>query len=231
MAKTILLVDDEQSILDLLQFNLEAEGYNVLTAQDGETAVSLTQSETPDLVILDIMLPGKDGWEVLREIRQHPQTRNVPVIFLTAKDSEIDEVVGLELGADDYIVKPISIRKLIARVKSRLRKSHTAEEDSSSPLRFDGLEINPDQFLVRIDGEEKKFTKKEFQILEYLARRAGRVVTRDTLLDQIWGYDVVVTDRTIDVHIRKIREKLGAKYAGLIETFKGVGYRFRIDLS
>ncbi len=232
MAKTILLVDDEQDILDLLEFNLKTEGYRILTARNGEKALEVAERVNPDLIILDIMLPQKDGWTVLRELRTNPETKTIPVIFLTAKSSEIDEVVGLELGADDYIVKPISLRKLLARVKTVLRKSHDVrDEASSTALRFDGLEINPEHFSVRVDGEEIKLTKKEFQILEYLARRAGRVVPREALLDHIWGYDVIVTDRTIDVHIRKIREKLGKKYASMIETFKGVGYRFRNEQS
>ncbi|MDQ7065893.1 MAG: response regulator transcription factor [candidate division KSB1 bacterium] len=232
MAKTILLVDDEQDILDLLEFNLKTEGYRILTARDGEKALELAERFHPDLIILDIMLPEKDGWTVLRELRSNGLTQNIPVIFLTAKNSEIDEVVGLELGADDYIVKPISLRKLIARVKTVLRKSKEGRsENRSAIMRFNGLEINPDHFSVRVDGQEIKLTKKEFQILEYLARRAGRVVTREALLDHIWGYDVIVTDRTIDVHIRKIREKLGEKYASMIETFKGVGYRLKNDPS
>ncbi len=232
MAKTILIVDDEQDILDLLEFNLQAEGYHIVTARDGEQALELAGSVNPDLIILDIMLPQKDGWTVLRELRAKPETASIPVIFLTAKSSEIDEVVGLELGADDYIVKPISLRKLIARVKTVLRKANqVSRSKASGVLKFNGLEIHPESFSVRVDGKEVKLTKKEFQILEYLALRTGRVVTREALLDHIWGYDIIVTDRTIDVHIRKIREKLGPKYAARIETFKGVGYRFKDDQS
>ncbi len=232
MAQTILIVDDEKDILDLLEFNLQAEGYHIVTARDGEQALELAERVNPDLIILDIMLPQKDGWTVLRELRAKPETASIPVIFLTAKSSEIDEVVGLELGADDYIVKPISLRKLIARVKTVLRKANQVSR-SKEPrvLKFNGLEIHPESFSVRVDGKEVKHTKKEFQILEYLALRTGRVVTREALLDHIWGYDIIVTDRTIDVHIRKIREKLGPKYAARIETFKGVGYRFKDDQS
>ncbi len=232
MAQTILIVDDEKDILDLLEFNLQAEGYHIVTARDGEQALELAERVNPDLIILDIMLPQKDGWTVLRELRAKPETASIPVIFLTAKSSEIDEVVGLELGADDYIVKPISLRKLIARVKTVLRKANQVSR-SKEPrvLKFNGLEIQPESFSVRVDGKEVKLTKKEFQILEYLALRTGRVVTREALLDHIWGYDIIVTDRTIDVHIRKIREKLGPKYAARIETFKGVGYRFKDDQS
>jgi len=222
----------DEDILDLLTFNLQTEGFETISASDGEEAIKAARMHKPDLILLDVMLPGKDGWSVLRELRNQEETRYIPVIFLTARDNEIDEVVGLELGADDYIVKPISLRKLIARVKTVLRKaSHVSRSKESGVLKFNGLEIHPESFSVRVDGKEVKLTKKEFQILEYLALRTGRVVTREALLDHIWGYDIIVTDRTIDVHIRKIREKLGPKYAARIETFKGVGYRFKGDQS
>ncbi len=230
MKHTLLLVDDEQDILDLLTFNLQAEGFATLTASEGEEAIRLAHEHKPDLILLDVMLPGKDGWAVLRELRNQEATRHIPVIFLTAKDNEIDEVVGLELGADDYIVKPISIRKLITRIKVALRKEQRLgqnQELQDHTLRFGELEIDPDSYLVRVRGEVVKFTKKEFELIHYLASRPGRVITRDTLLNAIWGYDVVVIDRTIDVHIRKIREKLGEEFAGMIETVKGVGYRMQ----
>ncbi|MDZ7291837.1 MAG: response regulator transcription factor [candidate division KSB1 bacterium] len=228
MAKRILLVDDEQDILDLLKYNLEAEGYETMTATDGLQALELAQS-SPDLIILDVMLPGKDGWEVIRELRQTESTRHIPVIFLTAKGGEIDEVVGLELGADDYIIKPISLRKLLARVKIVLRKSVVSAPETDAVIRFGDVEINPLNYSVKVAGKAVAFTKKEFEVLVYLAKRPGRVVTRDTLLSQIWGDDVVVIDRTIDVHIRKIREKLGEENMHFIETIKGVGYRFKAD--
>lgn len=228
MAKRILLVDDEQDILDLLKYNLEAEGYETISATDGLQALELAQSG-PDLIILDVMLPGKDGWEVLRQLRQTENTKHIPVIFLTAKGGEIDEVVGLELGADDYIVKPISIRKLLARVKTVLRKAAASEPEPDTIIRVDEVEINPLNYSVKVAGKTVAFTKKEFEVLVYLARRRGRVVTRDTLLSEIWGDDVVVIDRTVDVHIRKIREKLGETNMHLIETIKGVGYRFKAE--
>lgn len=228
MAKRILLVDDEQDILDLLKYNLEAEGYETISASDGLQALELAQSG-PDLIILDVMLPGKDGWEVLRQLRQTENTKHIPVIFLTAKGGEIDEVVGLELGADDYIVKPISIRKLLARVKTVLRKAAASEPEPDTIIRVDEVEINPLNYSVKVAGKTVAFTKKEFEVLVYLARRRGRVVTRDTLLSEIWGDDVVVIDRTVDVHIRKIREKLGETNMHLIETIKGVGYRFKAE--
>jgi len=228
MAKRILIVDDEQDILDLLRFNLENEGYETVTASDGLQALELAKNH-PDLIILDVMLPGKDGWEVMRELRQSPLTQKIPVIFLTAKSSEIDEVVGLELGAEDYVVKPISMRKLLARVKAVFRKTHPAVPENDQPLRFGEVEINALNYAVTIAGKSVPFTKKEFELLLYLAKRPGRVVTRDTLLTEIWGDNVVVIDRTIDVHIRKIREKLGEDNLHLIETLKGVGYRLRAE--
>ncbi len=228
MADKILIVDDEQDILDLLQFNLKSEGYETLTAIDGEQALNQALMQKPDLIILDIMLPGKDGWEVLKELRRKEETRHIPVIFLTAKDSEIDEVVGLELGADDYIIKPISIRKFIARVKMVLRKSKQSAEEAQT-ISIDGIEIDLQGYQVQVGGRKIDLTKKEFQILVYLAQRPGRVITREILLNEIWGDDVVVIDRTVDVHIRKIREKFGPQHMSLIETVKGVGYRFKVE--
>lgn len=227
MARRILIVDDEQDILDLLKYNLEAEGYETATASDGLQALERAKNH-PDLIILDVMLPGKDGWEVMRQLRQSPGTQKIPVIFLTAKASEIDEVVGLELGADDYITKPISMRKLLARVKMVLRKTRSTESKMEEEvLRFGEVEINTSKYSVTVCGAPAAFTKKEFELLVYLARRPGRVVTRDTLLTEIWGDNVVVIDRTIDVHIRKIREKLGDDNMQYIETIKGVGYRLK----
>ncbi|MDZ7369810.1 MAG: response regulator transcription factor [candidate division KSB1 bacterium] len=227
MQKTILIVDDEKDIVDLLAYNLQAEGYAVSTAFDGEEAVKKAESEKPDLILLDIMLPKKDGRQVLRELREKPSTSSIPVIFLTAKDSEIDEVIGLELGADDYVVKPIAIRKLLARIKKAFRKP--ASEETQNVLQFGDLIIDPAKYLVTAGGREITLTKKEFEILLYLAQRPKRVVSRRILLEDLWEDNVVVIDRTIDVHIRKIREKLGEPYLNHIETIKGVGYRFRAD--
>ncbi len=233
MSKRILLVDDEQDILDLLKYNLEAEGYETMTAANGQQALELAQNPpggaSPDLIILDVMLPGKDGWEVIRQLRQTENTKNIPVIFLTAKGGEVDEVVGLELGADDYIIKPISIRKLLARVKNVMRKNAGQQLEPDATRRFGEVEINPQNYSVKVAGKMVAFTKKEFEVLLYLAQRPGRVVTRETLLNEIWGDDVVVIDRTIDVHIRKIREKLGEANMHLVETIKGVGYRLKAE--
>jgi len=227
MTKKILLVDDEKDIRDLLEFNLENEGYKTIKARDGLEALQKAASHTPDLILLDIMLPYKDGFEVLRELRANQATREIPVIFLTAKDNEIDEVVGLEMGADDYIVKPISIRKLIARVKKSFRPKPQHQDDAARPLSFDGLTIDPTGYRVIVNEKDVMLTRKEFEILLYLARRPGRVITRRILLDELWDDNVIVIDRTIDVHIRKIREKLGDNHMNKIETIKGVGYRFK----
>ncbi len=230
MPKQILIVDDEQDILDLIKYNLESEGYTTLLARDGVHALNVAHSALPDLIILDVMLPGKDGWQVMRELRQSPETQHIPVIFLTARSSEIDEVVGIELGADDYIIKPISIRKLVARVKMALRRAQPVATGAQEVLHFGEVQINTLNYSVRVEGREVPFTKKEFEVLVFLAERPGRVITRETLLNEIWGDNVVVIDRTIDVHIRKIREKLGEKHMHLIETIKGVGYRMKAEM-
>lgn len=226
MASSILIVDDEKDILELLKYNLEKEGYRVLTAHSGKEALRLVK-QRPDLVVLDVMMPEPDGWEVCRSIRKNPATASVPVIFLTAKDGEIDEVVGLELGADDYIRKPVKIRTLLARIKRALRvPPSVGDEESSDIVRIGDLQIHINNYEVKIGSHEVHFPKKEFEVLVFLVKHPERVVSREILLNHVWGHDVFVVDRTVDVHIRKIREKLG-KYAYLVETVKGVGYRFR----
>ena len=225
--KTILIVDDEQDILDFVKYNLQKEGFRVLTARTGKQALEQVRTN-PDCVLLDIMMPELDGRDVLREIRKNPETAQLPVVFLTARGTDVDEVVGLELGADDYIVKPISVPKLIARIKNVIRKheDHPAQPLPARNIAIGSLEILTREHLVRLEGKEIFFPKKEFEVLAYLASHAGQVVNRETLLDTVWGSDVRVVDRTVDVHIRKIREKLG-KYSEYIETIKGVGYRLR----
>ncbi len=225
--KTILVVDDERDILDLLKYNLQKEGYTVHTAQDGKRALEQAQ-KSPDLIVLDVMMPEMDGLEVCRELKRRDLTSSIPIIFLTAKGTEVDEVVGLELGADDYIVKPISIRKLVARIKTVLRRHEPVDSKTGRQpdlLRVEQLEINVQNYKVKLGKEDISFPKKEFATLVYLVRHRGSVVTREALLNAVWGEDVVVVERTVDVHIRKIREKLG-KYGDYIETIKGVGYRF-----
>lgn len=230
MEKTILVVDDEKDIVDLISYNLSKEGYRVVTASNGTQAVERSVSERPDLVVLDIMMPGMDGFEVCRAIRQNPDTAGIAIMFLTAKSGEIDQILGLELGADDYLQKPISPRVLIARVKTILRRGTETvrTETIAAPeiLRIGALEINRLNYTIKIDGKELFFPKKEFELLAFLATNSGKVFSREVLLRRIWGESVYVIDRTVDVHVSKIREKLG-DYGSWIETVKGVGYRFR----
>lgn len=222
--KTVLVVDDEKDIVDLIKYNLLKEGYSVLTGRTGTQALEQAR-HLPHLILLDVMMPEVDGFEVLKQLKKNERTSRIPVIILTAKGTDIDEVLGLELGADDYIVKPISIPKLLARVKNVLRQ-HEETRKVPSSITLGSIEILPTQHIARVGGKEVFFPKKEFEVLLHLTRRAGEVVTRESLLNAIWGSDVRVVDRTIDVHIRKIREKLG-KYANHLETIKGVGYRLR----
>lgn len=227
-SKTILVIDDEQDIVELLAYNLEKEGYVVIKGYDGQQALEKIQDSRPDLVILDVMMPRMNGLDVCREIRKSTSTKHLPVIMLTARTSEHDQVAGLEIGADDYLAKPISPRVLIARVKTLLRRSDVTAEDSL-PLEvvtIGPLEINRRTYTVRVDGSEIFFAKKEFEVLTLLALNNNRVFTREELLQQVWGESVMVVDRTVDVHMSKVRDKLG-KYASWIETVKGVGYRFR----
>jgi len=227
MQKTILVVDDEKDIVEMLQYNLEKEGYKVFTARNGKQALEQVKKHV-DLILLDIMMTEMNGLDVLRELKRVERTKSIPVVFLTAKGSEIDEVIGLELGAEDYIVKPISIKKLIARVRTAIRRDtkEDASSEASNILRIDELEINVPNYTVTLGAKALVFPKKEFETLVYLVRHRGRVISRDVLLNAVWGEGVFVVDRTVDVHIRKIREKLG-KYADMIETVKGVGYRFK----
>ncbi len=223
MKAKILLADDEKDIIEFLKYNLEIEGFEVLTAYDGNEALNKI-SQNPDLILLDIMMPKMDGFEVCRRIRQTSGFEKTPVIFLTAKSGELDEIQGLELGANDYIKKPISPKKLIARVKANLRNMEPASEPAK--ISIGPIVIDKDNYTVFVENEERIFPRKEFELLYYLANHPGKVFSRDVILKDIWGTGVYVVDRTIDVHIRKIREKLDG-HADLIETIKGVGYRFK----
>lgn len=228
MQKTILVVDDEKDIVEILKYNLEKEGYKVLTARDGRKALEQA-SHLPDLVLLDVMMPEMDGWEVCKQLKRDPRTAEIRVLFLTAKGTEFDEVLGLELGADDYLVKPIPVRTLLARVKASLRRREVSTRDVSAIdeiILINKLEINVPNYTARIGTKELSLTKREFETLVFLAQNRGRVIRRDRLLAVVWGENVQVIDRTIDVHISKIREKLGA-YGEYIETVKGVGYRMK----
>jgi two-component system alkaline phosphatase synthesis response regulator PhoP len=227
MKTRILIVDDEQDIIEFLQYNLEQNGYDVFTSNNGIGALEKLK-ENPDLIVLDIMMPEMDGYEVCKRIREIDQFKNIPVLFLTARSSEIDEVHGLNIGADDYIQKPASIEKILARINANLRKSKSAGSiiERKSTVEVGPLVIDQEQYQVKLNGDELVLPRKEFEILLLLAGKPGKVFDRNQILDKIWGEDIYVVARTIDVHIRKIREKLGDE-SGLIETIKGVGYRFR----
>ena len=222
----ILLVDDEPDIVEFLKYNLEQNGYDVIVGHDGLQALKKL-SENPELIILDIMMPHLDGYEVYNKIRENKNFTDIPIIFLTAKSGETDEIKSLELGASDFIQKPISPKKLIARVKLNLRKNKVdLTGNDLLKLEIGPLVIDKEKYVVNIDNVETIFPRKEFNLLFFLANNPDRVFSRDVLLKEVWGDDVYVVDRTVDVHIRKIREKLG-KHAYLIDTIKGVGYKFK----
>jgi two-component system phosphate regulon response regulator PhoB len=224
--ETILIVDDEEDILELLNYNLSREGYKVISATTGEEGLKLARTKSPDLMILDLMLPGVDGLEVCRELKSDKNTANIPIIMLTAKSEEADMVTGLELGADDYIPKPFSPRVVLARMKSIFRRKAKKVEDDSSPINIHELSINPGRHEVLVDGESVELTFTEFRILYTLARRPGWVFSRYQIVDAVRGDDYPVTDRSVDVQIVSLRKKLG-KCGQYIETVRGVGYRFK----
>ncbi len=228
MAKQrILVVDDEDDIRELVSYTLKRENYDVLSAADGETALDKARTRRPDLIVLDLMLPGMDGLEVCRRIRQDDETKNIPVVMLTAKTEESDEVIGLGVGADDYITKPFSPRVLLARVNTALRRRGIDDEAGIQPtLKRGDLTINPGRHEVLWRENEVHLTPIEFKILYCLARRPGRVFTRNQIIDEAQGEDVYITERTVDVHIAAIRKKLGSD-AGVVETVRGIGYKFR----
>lgn len=218
----ILIADDEPDILELLQYTLLKEGYQVITAQDGNEAVQKAQQTLPDLVILDIMMPGKNGVEVCEILRAQPQLKNALIMFLTALSDEATQIKGLSTGADDYISKPISPKVFVSKVQSLLRRS---KKETHKILILDDLTIDPERFIVQRGGKDIVLAKKEFELLYLLANRPGRVFLRNEILSQVWGNEVIVGDRTIDVHIRKIRQKLDID---CITTVKGVGYKFEM---
>jgi two-component system, OmpR family, alkaline phosphatase synthesis response regulator PhoP len=228
MKKTILVVDDEKDIVDLLSYNLNKEGFTVITARNGREALERVKQK-PDLIILDIMMPEMNGLQVIQEMKKDKDLTSIPVILLTAKKSETDEIVGLEIGADDYIVKPVKIGKIIARVHAALRRKEQTANDALPQIdliKIKDLEINVSSYTVKLGKKRLIFPRKEFETLVYLIRNKGRVLSRESILSAVWEENVQVVDRTIDVHIRKIREKLGI-YADHIETVPGVGYRFK----
>lgn len=229
MSEKILVVDDEKDLVDLVVYNLEKAGFRAQRAYDGEAALKKALSEGPDAVVLDVMLPVMDGWEVLKRLRAEARTAKLPVLMLTARGEETDKVLGLELGADDYLTKPFSPRELVARVRALLRRtrpgSAPASAQSGPVLRFENLEIDPGAHEVRVKGKGVELTAREFQLLYYFASRPGRVLTREMLLEELWQMDPDVETRTVDVHMRRLRQKLGSAEA-LLKTVRGVGYKF-----
>ncbi|WP_103664295.1 response regulator transcription factor [Gracilimonas amylolytica] len=223
VKKTILVVDDEKDLLDLIDYNLKKEGFNVLKAENGEEGIERAKEFHPDLVLMDIMMPKMDGMEAVEKMRKDDELKSTPIIFLTARSDEKTEVEGLNKGGDDYITKPISTTKLISRIKAVLRRFDETEEEVNR-LEVHDLTIDKDRYIVQRGDEEFQLPRKEFELLYYLASRKGKVRDRQTLLNKVWGDNIYVVDRTVDVHVRKIREKLGDHY---IETVKGVGYRFK----
>lgn len=228
MALKVLIVDDERDVVELLRYHLEKEGIRCLQAADGPTALRLIRAHQPDLLILDLMLPGLDGLEVCRQLRRDAATARLPVIMLTAKAEEVDRVVGLEVGADDYVVKPFSPRELVARVKAVLRR--VQEPASPSVRRIGDLEVDEGKHHVAVKGTTVELTAKEFGLFCALIRANGRVLSREQLLEGVWGYAdaAEIESRTVDVHVRRLREKLGPE-ARRIVTVKGVGYRFEVE--
>lgn len=223
----ILVVDDEVNICELIQLYLEKEGFEVSTANDGLTAIEIFKETTPDLVVLDVMLPGADGWQVCREIRKISQ---IPVIFLSAKGETFDKVLGLELGADDYMVKPFEPKELTARVKAVLRRTGTSEKDAHEEVIYPNLLVNKTTFTVKVDGQEVQMPPKELELLFFLSSNPNKVYNREQLLEYIWGYDFFGDSRTVDVHIKRLREKIegSVPHNWQIKTVWGVGYKFEV---
>jgi len=226
MNPSILVVEDEKDLAQLVSYNLEQAGFRTKHEANGADAYERAQRDLPDLILLDLMLPKMNGLEVCRMLRSNPKTKAIPIIMLTAKGEEIDRVVGFEMGADDYIVKPFSPRELVLRVKAILKRSKGEEDTGDAILQFEGISLDPSQHRVWIQKKEVVLTATEFKLLEYILRSQGRVLTRDILLDKVWGYDVAVTTRTIDTHVKRLREKMG-KAGDVIETVRGVGYRLK----
>ena len=227
MQEKILVVDDEDHIVELISYNLINSGYTVLTANNGLDAVSIIKNERPNLVLLDLMLPGLDGFDVCKAIRSEAETKDISIIMLTAKGEELDKILGLELGADDYITKPFSIRELLARIKAILRRTKYSSANEEI-FKTNEIYINFERREVSILDNKIDLTLKEFELLEILVKNRGKILTRETLLDKIWGYEYVGETRTVDVHIRYLRKKIEVddKNPKFIETIRGVGYRF-----
>jgi two-component system, OmpR family, alkaline phosphatase synthesis response regulator PhoP len=229
MSKKILIVEDERDVVKLLRYNLEKEGFRVCTVSDGSLALAEMRREDADLVILDLMLPGMDGLEICRQLRRHDKYSSVPILMLTARSEEADRVVGLELGADDYVTKPFSMRELVARVRALLRRHEPAPQRSN--LQRGDLHIDPSAHTVSVSGRHVELSALEFRLLHYLAAHPGMVFSRDHLLDRVWGNDRSVTPRSVDVYIRRVREKIEhqPQHPSYVQTVHGVGYRFSME--
>ena len=224
--QTILIVEDEPSLIEVLSYNLEKEGFTVLTASDGQAGLDRALNVVPDLVILDLMLPGLDGLQVCAQLRNDSRTKDIRILMLTARSEETDEVVGFNMGADDYVTKPFKVRPLVHRVKALLRRSEASSESSSDVISAHGVEIDRTNHVTKVEGEEIELTLTEFRLLWALMRQPGRTFSRLELLDDSRGADANALERTIDVHIRALRKKLGSR-GDLVETVRGIGYRFK----
>jgi two-component system phosphate regulon response regulator PhoB len=223
MAAKILIIDDESDVADLVAMNLKAEGYKTITADNGETGLAKAKDEEPQLIVLDLMLPKMSGLEVCKALKRESATSRIPIIMLTAKSDEVDRIVGLELGADDYVTKPFSPRELLLRIQSVLRRSSTGGEKQER-IKVGDIVLDHSRHEVLVKNEKIELTATEFRLLAILMERRGRVQTRDRLLNDVWGYESVIDTRTVDTHIRRLREKLGP-VADYVETVRGVGYR------
>lgn len=229
MNDKILIVEDEPDILDLVSYNLKQAGFDVLPVETGEEALNVAARETLALVVLDLMLPGIDGLEVCRLLKQRAESKDIPVLMLTARTEEVDRIVGLELGADDYLVKPFSPRELVLRIRAILRRAHSGEIEEDELIQAGLLLIDPIGHRVQVAGEHVELTATEFRLLLTLAQRRGRVQSREELLNVVWGYEHSGYRRTVDTHVRRLREKIG-EAAEMVETVRGVGYRFRREM-
>ena len=224
IKQKVLIVDDEVAIQELIRFNLEQSGFETEVAGDGIAALEMFESYRPDLIVLDLMLPGKDGYDVCKEIRR---TSNVPIIMLTAKETELERVLGLELGADDYITKPFSPLELVARIKAVLRRANSQETHDENEYRVGNIFLQVDTREVKVNNKSVNLTRKEFDLLHIFMQQVGKVLTREVLLQKVWGYEYEGETRTVDVHIRHLRRKLGPEGETRIETIHGVGYKLR----
>jgi two-component system alkaline phosphatase synthesis response regulator PhoP len=225
--KKILLVDDEVDILEFISYNLEKEGYKVYTAQNGKDAIKIAEKKEPDLIILDVMMPEMDGIVTCEELRKKPKLKSTVIAFLTARGEDYSQIAGFEAGADDYITKPIRPKVLLSRVRALMKRSQLVEENepvvSNNLITIGGIVIDRERYMISVDNEEMVLPRKEFELLSLLASKPGKVFTREEIYSSVWGEQVIVGDRTIDVHIRKLREKIGDEH---IKTLKGIGYKF-----